>query len=33
MRIDLNVMKNFKPDEYMRVMFLQSLVHATWEKI
>ena len=29
---DLNVMKNFKPDEYMRVMFLQSVAHATREK-
>ena len=29
---DLNVMKNFKPDEYMTVMFLQSVAHATREK-
>ena len=29
---DLNVMKNFKPDEYMRVVFLRSVAHATREK-
>ena len=29
---DLNAMKNFKPDEYMTVMFLQSVAHATREK-
>ena len=30
---DLNVMKNFKPDEYMRVLFLQSVAQATRKKI
>ena len=30
---DLNVMKNFKPDEYMRVLFLQSVAQATRKNI